>query len=168
MRYLPIRRERTVRAIADRVYGDLTPEVRAKAEAALLKENPQLRRMRDLPAGSVVRVPPLEEAASAGRRSVKDPVGEIADDVADMLKAFDKQMTGRFSAAEATVKEQAALLRRKGLAQALKDDVEAVEIAAALKKDLGERAKTLKTRSRDGAKALKELQASLGKLGERG
>ena len=37
------RGEKTVAAIADKLFVKLTPKQREKAEAALIKENPQLR-----------------------------------------------------------------------------------------------------------------------------
>ena len=164
MRYLPIRRERSVRAIAERVYGDLTPEVRARAEAALLKENPQLKRVRDLPAGSVVRVPELDDVRATGKRSVNDPVGDLVDETVETLEAFEKDMAKRFARAERTLQEEAALLRQKGVTDAVRNDPEAAEVLAQLRKLQGQRAKELKSRAKQGQSAVTSLQASIQKL----
>ena len=67
------RGERSISEIADKIYKRLTPRQREKAEAAILKANPQLRNIRNLRKGSVLRVPDLPELRAKTNRDLDNP-----------------------------------------------------------------------------------------------
>lgn len=150
MQLAATRPDETLEALAARVYdlGEKPTQATTKAAAkALADANPFLRRIADVPPGTVVDVPPFEKAqARAGETERDDAVvaGLVLDHVGAAAALFARQFAADLDAeaadAEETVKlaRSAELKRMKtpGLTEALKDTVTAAEHRAATVKEL--------------------------------
>lgn len=164
MRYLPIRTEKSVAEVIDKVYADLTPEKRASVEAALLRENPQLKTFSKVRRGTIVKIPTLEGVDETGKRSVADPVAELVELSLEELSRFSEELGASFSREEESLKEQSAIAKSAAFTRAMESDPEAVAIAEQLKKNLAQRTKDLKDRSKTTLDAVKALGDAIAKL----
>lgn len=159
------RGEKSVGDIADKLYARLTPRQREKAEAALLKANPQLRTITSVRSGSLLRVPDLPELQaklSRRRKSVgESPDEQVADTLADALEAYATRHTERVKAEQQATKTQLALLKSATFKRALADQPELQKSAALAAEALDARAKDRGSRHKALEIALKEAKAGL-------
>jgi hypothetical protein len=142
--------DESLEALAARVYdlGDKPPQARVRAAARALRDaNPALRRMAAVPPGTVVEVPPLEEAAHRpGATMNEDAVatGLVGDHVAAAAVLLGRRLfedlSAEISDADETLKlARSPELRRAkapGLEEALPQTVAAAEARAAAAKEL--------------------------------
>jgi hypothetical protein len=147
------RGERSVGEITDKLYTKLTPAQREKAETALIKANPQLKNIRKLPQGAILRVPDMPELRAKTTRSLENPDDQIVKHITQSLAAFSKHLGGQVSAEQESIKQQGSLLK----SAKFKKDIAAAEGLQALAQEAG---KTLGERSSDiGARQKKVDQA---------
>lgn len=86
MRLAAVGDEKNLGRIVARVYGDLSPADLKHAREALLRENPQLRSIRDVPPGTMIVVPDIgrrPSRASHADQSYLDVVTHVADALAE-------------------------------------------------------------------------------------
>jgi len=130
------RGERTISEIADKLYTRLTPRQREKAEAAILKANPQLRNIHSLRKGAILRVPDLPELRAKTNRNLENPEAHIANNLADSLERFSKRIAERFNSELKNTRVQSKLLKsatfRKEISKAPKIQALAGEATKAL------------------------------------
>ena len=157
------RGEKSVGEIANKIYARLTPKQREKAEAALLKANPQLRKIKSLPKGSILRVPDLPELRTKTVRTLENPDAQIAENVSDALNGFSKRIGAHFDSDNESTKTQITLLKSAKLKRALADDPALQALADAASKALDARAKSVGARQEGLNKAIEQAQADLKK-----
>jgi hypothetical protein len=145
--------DESLEALATRVYdlGDKPPQARIRAAARGLSDaNPALRRMADVPPGTVVEVPPLEAGAHRPGATVSEDAaatGLVREHVAAAAALLGRQLFGDLSAelseADETLKlARSPELRRAkvpGLENALRETVAAAEARVAAAKELRSR-----------------------------
>lgn len=148
------RGERSVSEITNKLFTKLTPLQREKAEAALLKANPQLSNIRKLPKGSILRVPDLPELRAKTNRSLENPDDQIVKDITESLDAFSKHMRQQVDSEQKSVKQQTALLK----SAKFKKDISKSEQLQALAADAS---KALSARSKNIAERQKKIDASI-------
>lgn len=157
------RGERSISEITDKLYSKLTPAQRAKAEAALIRENPQLNNLRKLPEGAVLRVPDLPELSAKTTRSLENPDDQIARNISQSLADFRKRLGEQASAEQETIKQQGSLLK----SAKFKKDIAAAEglqtLAQDASKTLGERARDIGERQKKVDQAIKQVTRELEK-----
>ena len=153
------RGEKTVAAIADKLFVKLTPKQREKAEAALIKENPQLRELATVPQGAILRVPELRAKTN---RSLENPDVQIARNLADAVSAYGSHLGERFKAVQKEGKEQLAVLKSGELRKALADAPAYRAVADEAAKALDARAAGLGDRQKAVDAAIKQAVAGLG------
>ncbi len=164
MRYLPIRSEKSVSAIAERVYSDLTPEKRKLAEAALIRENPQLKAFKGIKSGTLVKIPRLDDVEKTGERSTADPVADSVKEAQRELDLFSESLKAAFSKAQSDVAAAAATAKKAEFTKAMGSDPEAAAIAEKLKANLTQQAKDLKTQEKTTLDTLGKIGEALAKL----
>lgn len=110
MRVTAIRRETKLVDIADCLFGDLTPETRKIAEAALLKANPELAKPEALRPGVIIQVPEVAGLKRNPARSGEDPVGEARNILKGALSGYRDLLIDRFKAERTELETQRELL----------------------------------------------------------
>lgn len=140
------RGEKSVGEIADKLFVRLTPRQREKAEAAILKANPQLAEIDRVREGAVLRVPDIPELRPKTNRSLDNPDAQITNAIGDALRDYDKRLATRFKQGTADTKEQTALLKSAAFKRALANAPAAQEVAKQTAKALGERGQQLAAR----------------------
>ncbi len=164
MRYLPIRKEKSLTDITERVYGKMTPEKRKVAEAAILRENPHLKSFAKIREGALVRVPKLDDVGKSGGRSTADPVGDTVKEAREELERFAATMKDVFSQAQDQAAKDTALAKKAEFTKAMSANAEAKTIADTLKANLAQKAKDLKAQEAATLSGLVKLSDSLAKL----
>lgn len=166
MPFTTFRGEKTVGEIADKVYASLTPKQRDKAEAALLKANPQLKDMPTLRAGAILRVPNLPELRVKTTRDLEHPAAQVAKTVTDALNTYRTRLVARREAEVKAVEAQRALLGDARFKKQLIDAPKLQALADAAGKALATRSKLvderLKSADRAIEQALDDLQTRTG------
>lgn len=135
------RGEKSVAEIADKLYVRLTPKQREKAEAALLKANPQLKDLGKLRAGTILRLPDLPELRAKTNRSLDNPDALIAKSVSESLSSYVKDLDERYKNDQESTRAQIALLKSAKLKKELAN-------APTLQKQADEARKLLETRTK--------------------
>ena len=158
--------ERTIADIADALFDRLTPRQREKAEAAILKANPQLRDIRTLPAGTLLRVPALPELRAKANRNRENPEADIAENLADTLSTFNKGFADHVTVARRATKAQSALLKSAKFKRAISNAPKLQELAGEATKALNTRSQSFGARQKQVdeaiSQALKELETRSG------
>jgi hypothetical protein len=157
------RGEKSVSEITDKLYTKLTPAQRVTAEAALIKENPQLSNIRKLPDGAILRVPDLPELQPKTTRNLENPDDQIVKNISQSLADFSKRLGEQVSAEQASIKQQGSLLKsakfKKDIAAA--EGLQALALEAA--KTLGERSQDIGERQKKVDQAIKQVAKDLDK-----
>ena len=156
------RGEKTVGELADKLFVRLTPRQREKAEAALLRANPQLSDPKRLPEGTILRVPDLPELRAKTNRSLENPDDQIARQIADALGALDQRLAERHKLVQRDLKADAAVLKQPALRKALSDEPALAALAGEVGKTLGKRAEELAEQGKTVSVALREATRALG------
>ena len=162
MRYFLIEREKTVAEIAENAYRNLPAAARAKAEAALIRANPELGTPDKVRPGALVRVPSGPGFRNLDDREVIDPVKAMADQVAGQLEALQAEVKHAYAASRKRRKAGVACLKTAG--KELKKRPEDAARAAKLAKHLREADKKDREQRELGLEAighLRELAAAI-------
>ncbi len=155
------RGEKTVADIADKMYVRLTPKQREKAEAEILKANPQLKDLRRVPEGAIVRVPDLPELRPKTNRSLENPDAQVADAIADSLAILDTRFDTRVEQANADLKSQIALTKTRQVKDALANSPDLQAVLGEATKSLAARAKTIEARRAALTDTIKQVAGEL-------
>ena len=149
MPFATFRGEKTVAEITDKLFSRLTPRQREKAEASILKANPQLGNITKLRKGSILRIPDLPDLQAKTNRSLESPDAQIAKNITTALDILGKHIAEQVNTEQKMIKQQSALLKsskfKKGLANA--PDLQVLANGAA--KVLGARSKTIVERQKN-------------------
>lgn len=150
------RGERNVGEITDNLYTKLTPLQREKATAALVKANPQLKNIRKLPRGTVLRVPDLPELRAKTNRDLESPDEQIVKNLAASLSSLGKQLDGQFSSEQKSVKSQVNLIKSARFKRDISKSELTKSLAADAAKALDQRSKTIAQRKKATDTAIKQ------------
>lgn len=140
---ITLKTERSVREIAERVYGSLSAESLDRAEKALLKANPHLRNTAALRPGAVVNVPAVRGLKARGDTSGQDPAGDLRKDLAEAVAGYRDQLAISLDARAGELDAQETLLKTREIAGAIKRAPGGAELAKRLTDTLRERAKAI-------------------------
>jgi len=155
------RGEKSVSEIADKLFVRLSDNQRAKAEAELLKANPQLKNITKVRTGAILHVPDMPELTAKTNRDLETPGAQIAQDLVQALNDYNKQAGGRFKTAQEAAKAQIALLKSAKFKRLLTDSPNRQALAGQAAKALDARAKDLAERQKTADKAIKQTIADL-------
>lgn len=156
MRYLLLRNEESVKDVTEKAYKGLTAKSRKKAEAALLKINPELKKFKSVRKGFIVRVPDILEGGKPDHRNVVDPVENIIDEISDNLNLFEKSFKKKLS--ENELKQKTILKNLKLASKELKTLPNGGAAEKTLKKHATDSIKNNDKNTKLAIDALKRLQ----------
>jgi len=159
MQYLLIRNEKNVEEVIDKAYKGLSGTLRKKAKQALLKANPELKTFKTVRKGFMVRVPKTVEGGKPDRRSVVDPLEEIADQASVHLKRFEEVLEEKYSNADKIHTQFTKNLKTANTA--IKSHPTGEVIAKALKKHISDSKKSNDKKVNLGKEALEKMQKTL-------
>lgn len=160
-----LKSETNVSTLASRLYGDLSPEARKKAEAALIKANPHLASGKALRPGLVVNMPDVpgltvRPAAAIG----KDPVADLIGNLQEAIGSYRDQLAKNSDLLQVDLDQQEAVLKQKEVATAIKAAPAAAEVAKAFTVALRERRKEIEVNRKGREEMFEQIGKDLGSL----
>jgi hypothetical protein len=156
MKYLVLRKEKSIEEIADRVFRKLTPKQRENAEAELLKANPKLKSFRSIRKGYLVRIPEMRASGKKDRRQLVAPETELSDTILSRIQHHEKSLARKFEAAAESQARQAAILKASN--RLLKKLPNGDAASKALNKRLAEEKKLHQNNRAQAEKALEQIK----------
>ncbi|MCF6256956.1 MAG: hypothetical protein L3K25_11785 [Gammaproteobacteria bacterium] len=159
MKYLLLRNEKSVRDIADKAYKNLSDKARKQAEAALLKINPELKTFKSVRKGFIVRIPVIPEDSKSNRRNSIDPVENIAHEMSEKLKQFERSLDKKFVDLENRQKDFLQSLKAAG--NELKKQPNGVAASKTLQKYVSDSNKLNDKNKKLSISALKKMQKTI-------
>lgn len=162
MRFLLLGDERSVKEVAANAFRGMSRAELAEASAALLKANPELRSISNLPPGSLIRVPPKIKNPRAGADEYVDPVEGMVKNVIRQLKALEAEINTNHEEHEEKVKKYPEKIReaRKNLA----DHPEAEAVSNKLTEYLRKTRTSNKKNRERGIDAVRKMRESVSAL----
>lgn len=142
------RGERSVSEITDKLFSRLTPRQREKAESALIKANPQLSNIPELPMGAILRVPDIPELRAKTNRSLENPDDQIVKQITEALDVFGKHISSQVDDEKESVKQQITLLKSAKFKKGISSSDELQALAADANKALSARSKNITERKK--------------------
>ncbi|HMB60595.1 MAG TPA: hypothetical protein VKN35_11845 [Xanthomonadales bacterium] len=162
MKYFLLGEEQSAREIADRVYRNLTPTQRARAEAALIRENPELNTSDGLLPGALIRIPTGSGHGQPDKGKLVDPVSGMVNSIVQQLKTLESEVKANITRHEKQLDAYPATL--KEARGDLKDDAEAEALSERLMSHVKGKSKAIKEKKERGIKAIKTLRKSAGTI----
>jgi hypothetical protein len=159
MRVITLRNEANIAALVDRLFADLTPEMRKAAEASLFKANPHLACADAFKPGTVVWVPEVPGIKPKLPAANKDPRDDLIDRLLKAVSDYRARLTAGLKAENDEIKAQLELLKQRKIVDLLENVPGAKELAKELTDSLKQAAETLP----QDMKRLDELFAQIEK-----
>ena len=164
MAFIPLRTEKSITEIADKVFGNLSETNRTQAEAALIKENPALKNFSDLKPGTLIRIPKVPDLKQRNTRSISDPEGDLVKEYMDQLKSFSDSLQNNNEKLQKQQREAIALLKKEEISALINKNPQASKLSEQLQQHIDEDTKNRKQLISDHEVAIKALKADLEKL----
>jgi hypothetical protein len=134
-----LKNEKTVRELAERVYGTSSAASLDRAEKALLKANPQLASATGFRAGTVISVPAVRGVGVRAEATGEDPADALRAELAKAAASYREQLIKRLDARASEIDTQEKLLKTREIAAAIKAEPGGPELQKQLTETLGER-----------------------------
>jgi hypothetical protein len=96
MKTITLSREKNLSELIEKIYGQVNDEnARKRLEDALLRENPQLSAIENLPEGSLIKIPTIEgiTATKTKDQQTGDPQGWMGAQARSDLNSYRQQLT---------------------------------------------------------------------------
>jgi hypothetical protein len=147
MNLIALRGEKKVGEIVERVYGDLKPADAKRAEEALIRANPQLKKPGNVKPGDLIIVPQVPGlAAKAAGGDENPPAARIAA-IRIALKSYHQQLVKAHAAELAEQREAADLLKSREVKELPKRVPDAAKLLDRVAEAMKERAEEAKRRA---------------------
>lgn len=164
MAYIPLRSEKSVTELVDKVYSNLSAKDRKVAEAAIIKENPTLKNFTNLKRGTLIRIPEVKNIKRKKTRSISDPDGELLDDFMERLEMFSETLAKNNDARDKEQKAAQSILKKAAISKIINSDPNAKKVASDFKKHMTEDIKKRQEIETDSKKAITKLKNNLKKI----
>lgn len=164
MAYIPLRSEKSISDLTEKLFKGLTPEKRKTAEAALLKENPKLINFSQLKPGTLLRIPKIKGLARKKTRSVADPEEDLMDEFLERLDIFNKNLIADNAKKDKEQKVMQGILKKAAISKLIAGDEQAKKTAESLKQNLAADTKKRKETEKDSKNMLGILKKDLEKI----
>ena len=164
MAYIPLRSEKSVTELVDKVYSNLSAKDRKAAEAAMIKENPTLKNFTNLKRGTLIRIPEVKNVKRKKTRSISDPDGELLDDFMERLEVFSETLAKNNDARDKEQKTAQSILKKSAISKIINTDPNAKKVASDLKKHMTNDTKKRKEIETDSKKVFIKLKNDLEKI----
>jgi len=161
MNVITFKGERDLKEVTNRVYRRLTPRQREKAEAAILKANPQLRNIRRLPKGTVLKVPDIPELQAKRKSNPENPILGFNKQISESLETFSKHFSERSKAEKEEAKKGISLLKDRKFKSAIANNELLSSRAKGVSERLTRRAGEVGERDKAVRSAIKQMLEDL-------
>jgi hypothetical protein len=140
---ITVKNEKSVRELAERVYGSSSAASLDRAEKALLRANPQLRTATGLRTGAVISVPAVSGLAVRADATASDPLEAMRGALAGAATGYGEHLAKSLDARAGELDAQEKLLKTKEIAAAIKGEPGGPELQKQLAETLSQRAKAI-------------------------
>lgn len=162
MKFLLKGDEQSIAEIAGKAFTNLSAADRVKAEAALLKANPELRTIAKIPPGTLIRIPASARTFKPNKDKLVDPVEGMVGNVIRELKALETEIKKSQTKHERRLKEYPENL--KAARRALKGHPDGEAITNRLAKHLNDSKSSDDKNMKRGLDALKRMRKTVSTL----
>lgn len=159
-----LKTERTLREVAERIYGSLDADTLARAQIALTKANPHLESGTAFQPGAVVNVPELSGIEPRPNVVRSDPVEDLRNQLVMATESLQTHLASRLDARTQEISQQMELLKSKEISAAIKRDPAGADVAKAIALTLREQSKSIAEERKHNAELFKRIAADLDKL----
>lgn len=166
MDFVMFKGERKLADLVERAFGELKVADRRRAEAALVRANPQLAKLEELTPGSLVVVPRVPGIERRGKREVQAPASAVAGELSNTLKAYLRGLRGSAEVEAERLSALEQLVRSGSLQEELSDVADAQPYLDQAERAVGLRGEALEQR-RAALERLAEAERELAELEER-
>ena len=156
MKFLVLRNEESVAEIAEKAFKGLSATAKKQAESALLKLNPELKKIKNVRKGFIVHIPPTPKNGKPNRRNSVDPIENITYELSEKLDLFEGTIRKKFSDIQSRQNNYSANLKAAG--KELKTLPNGEAAAKSLSKHLTAAKKANENNLQSSMEALKALQ----------
>ena len=153
--------ESSVTEVTNRIYTRLTPRQRERAEAAILKANPQLANIRAVSRGTVLRVPDIPELHAKRKNNPENPKTRFDKQMTESIAAFSRQFAEQTSSEQEETKAQLVLLKNRQFKKAITNKPHLKKQATSLTRSLTTRSAEVKERDKAVQLAVKQMLENL-------
>lgn len=156
MKFLILGNEESVTDIANKAFKGLSAKAKKEAETGLLKLNPELKKVKSIRKGLIVRVPATPEDGKPNRRRSVDPIENVIYEMSEKLDLMEDSLKNKFTNLNKRQKNYMAKI--KAASKELKDLPNGDASAKALGKHLTDAKVTNEKMMKLSMEALKGLQ----------
>lgn len=162
MKFLLLGDERSVKEVAENAFRGMSRAELADTSAALLKANPELKSIADLPPGTLIRVPSKIKKPRTEKDEYVDPVEGMVKNVIKELKALEAEINSNHKDHEDALNKYPERIReaRKNLA----DNPEAAAVSSKLMEHLRKTKASDKKNKERGLDAVRKMRESVSAL----
>jgi hypothetical protein len=129
MGFIVFKGEKKISNLLERAYGDLKPADAKRAEEALLRANPELKKLRELKPGALIVVPPLPGIRPTASNEAAELIVEAVRATRGALDEYRKRLGEALDRERAEVTGVLELLKSKELKAAVRDSPDAAPYA---------------------------------------
>lgn len=169
MPFIILRGERNLVELADRLFVDLTPQERTRAESVLMRNNPILRDPNKFVSGLIVKVPSLPELRAKARPEKETASTRLAHALTAALDAADTALADAMTAELEGVRQGTETLDALLRASAATSNPDLMQTAQIAAEGLAQREKQLRQRNETLFRAVQLIRQDLSaqaKLGD--
>jgi hypothetical protein len=166
MKFVVFSGERKLGELVERGYGDLNKAARKRAEAALLRANPQLAELKDVTEGSLIVIPRVPGIEEAPRRPSEVPAADALENMSALLKDYGGHLNTATDAVQTELDGMRQLLDSQPMRKRLHEIEEARPYAIRVDAALNARDDDL-GRTRTFLEQLPAAQEELAELAKR-
>lgn len=159
-----LQNEKTVRELAERVYGTSSAASLERAEKALLKANPRLATAAGFRTGAVISVPTVRGVALRAEATAEDPVEVLRGELAQAAGAYREHLIKSLDAQAGEIDAQEKLLKTREIVAAIKAEQGGPELQKQLTETLGERSKAIAEARKSQSSLFDQIAADLKDL----
>jgi phage tail protein X len=156
MRFATFEGERSVGDLADRLFVGLTARQRETAVAALVRANPRLAQIEEVPAGAVLEVPNIPALRPKTARTVATPDSQALLLLGEAVQSYARRLIERHEEDVAAIKAESTLISSARFTRA-------VAQSGAVRTLAEEARAALQTRVKDATLKARTLETALAK-----
>lgn len=166
MNFVVFKGERKLEELVERGYGELSRADRKRAEAILLRSNPQLAKLKEVADGSLIVIPPVPGIEKPPRRPSEVPAADALEEVDAVLDDYGGHLDTATSAARTELDGLRQLLDSEPVRKRLNEIEEARPYASRVNDAIEDREADLE-RTRAFLEQLPAARKELAELVER-
>lgn len=159
--------EKNLSELSDKLFVRLTPLQREKVGAALLKANPQLGELSNVPPGAILKVPDLPELSAKTRGAPDNPNVQLMGRLRSELASYDKRLGTRNEEVNVAIAHTKQALADPMLTRVVGKDPTLRKLVDGIGKANEAREGELAQQKKDFGVALEQLLKDLDNLGSR-